>query len=205
MIPSRAEYLHQCEFAENETGRRPLDSPIACFRRDSPITLYWSGTGTVLIHFHVSFFPILSHFSVPAASKRCDLTFAKRNKANNVTFSGKRNRKWQEVNLQSKKVYWPEGQRWVQLKVSTSALKTIEKNGLDSMAREAGLDLWKLPFTDVRPERLAFKAETKGTVPTPKNPGNKKMKNPERLAASKKSPNLFKYEMGRIVSYKASD
>jgi large subunit ribosomal protein L28 len=53
----------------------------------------------------------------------------KRNKANVVTFSNKHNRKWQEPNLQNKKVFWEEGQRWVKLRISTKAIKTIEKVG----------------------------------------------------------------------------
>lgn len=36
-----------------------------------------------------------------------------------VTFSHKRNKKLQHVNLQYKKVFWPEGQRWVKLRIST--------------------------------------------------------------------------------------
>jgi large subunit ribosomal protein L28 len=45
------------------------------------------------------------------------------------------------------------------------ALKTVEKNGLDVMAKEAGIDLWKLPFEDARPERLQYLADNKGKVP----------------------------------------
>lgn len=104
------------------------------------------------------------------AKKVCDLTGTKRNKANNVCFSNKKSRKWQEPNLQHKKVYWAEGQRWVSLKLTARAIKTIEKNGLDSMAKEAGLDLWKLPFVDARPERLQYLEENKGKVPVAKNP-----------------------------------
>jgi large subunit ribosomal protein L28 len=89
----------------------------------------------------------------------------KRNKANVVTFSNKHNRKWQYPNLQHKKVYWPEGQRWVKLRICTKAIKTIEKKGLDAMAKEAGIDLWKLPFEDARPERLAYLEANKGVVP----------------------------------------
>jgi large subunit ribosomal protein L28 len=82
-----------------------------------------------------------------------------------VTFSNKHNRKWQYPNLQNKKVYWPEGQRWVKLRICTKAIKTIEKKGLATMAAEAGIDLWKLPFEDARPERLAYLEENKGKVP----------------------------------------
>jgi len=60
--------------------------------------------------------------------------------------------------------------RFVKLKVSTRALKTIEKNGLDAMALEAGVDLWKLPFEDARPQRLQYLAENKGKVPVAHNP-----------------------------------
>lgn len=47
----------------------------------------------------------------PAASRVCDLTGKKANNGYVVTFSHKRNKKLQQVNLQYKKVYWPEGQR----------------------------------------------------------------------------------------------
>jgi len=135
---------------------------------------------------------------VVQAKKVCDLLGTKRNKANTVSFSNKKNRKWQEPNLQNKKVYWPQGQRWVTLKLSTRAIKTIEKNGLDSMAKEAGIDLWKLPFEDARPQRLQYLEENKGKVPVAVNP--RAMKNPEKIAASKKQPKYPVYEEGgRIV------
>ena len=38
-------------------------------------------------------------------------------------------------------------------------LKTIEKRGLDKMAKEAGVDLKSLPYTDVRPQRLEWVAK----------------------------------------------
>lgn len=132
------------------------------------------------------------------ASKRCELTGKKRNKANAVCFSNKKNRKWQEPNLQQKKVFWSYGQRWVSLKLCTKAIKSIEKNGLDAMAAEAGIDLWKLPFVDARPERLQYLAENAGKVPVAVNP--RAMKNPEKLAASKKKPRVPVYTYaGRIA------
>ncbi len=96
---------------------------------------------------------------------RCPATGKKRNKANSVTFSNKHSRKWQDPNLQYKKVFWARGQRWVSLRICTRAIKTLEKNGLDAMAAEAGIDLWKLPFEDARPERLAYLEQNKGKVP----------------------------------------
>lgn len=135
---------------------------------------------------------------VVEASKVCELTGKKRNKANSISFSNKKNRKWQEPNLQQKKVYWAHGQRWVTLRVCTKAIKTIEKNGLDIMAQEAGIDLWKLPFVDARPERLQYLAENKGKVPVAVN--LRAMKNPEKLAASTKKPRVPVYTYaGRIA------
>jgi len=49
--------------------------------------------------------------------------------------------------------------------VLAQAIKSIQKNGLEAMAREAGLDLWKLPFEDARPERKQYLEENKGKVP----------------------------------------
>lgn len=134
------------------------------------------------------------------ASRVCDLTGTRRNKANTVTFSNKHNRKWQEPNLQAKKVWWEEGQRFVQLRLTCRAIKTVEKLGLAAMAKEAGLDLWKLPFQDMRPARLAWLADNPRRVPTPKPAHARAMKNAEKLAASKKQPKYPVYEEGgRIV------
>ncbi|XVE81894.1 hypothetical protein DITRI_Ditri15bG0102800 [Diplodiscus trichospermus] len=52
-------------------------------------------------------------------------------------------KKLQFVNLQYKKVWWEAGKRYVKLRLSTKALKTIEKNGLDAVAKKAGIDLRK--------------------------------------------------------------
>ncbi|GFR43235.1 hypothetical protein Agub_g4294 [Astrephomene gubernaculifera] len=132
------------------------------------------------------------------AKKVCDLTGKKRNKANSVCFSNKKSRKWQEPNLQNKKVFWEEGQRWVKLRICTKAIKTLEKNGLQSMAAEAGINLWKLPFEDARPQRKAYLAENEGKVPVAQN--LRAMRNPEKLAASKKQPKYPVYdEGGRII------
>lgn len=155
---------------------------------------------------HVAFksSPVMSRVAVRPASvaveakKICQLTGKKRNKANAVTFSNKHSRKWQDPNLQHKKVFWARGQRWVSLRICTKAIKTLEKNGLDSMAAEAGIDLWKLPFEDARPERLAYLAQNKGKVPQAVNP--RAMKNAAKLAASTKQPRYPVYEEGgRIV------
>jgi ribosomal protein L28 len=57
--------------------------------------------------------------SPPLAAASAAFAGKKRNKANVVTFSNKHNRKWQEPNLQYKKIFWEQGQRWVKLRVCT--------------------------------------------------------------------------------------
>ena len=79
-------------------------------------------------------------------SKKCDLTGKKANNAFAVSHSHRRTKRLQEANLQDKRIWWPQGNRFVKLRVSTKALKTIEKKGIDAMAREAGLDLNKYWF-----------------------------------------------------------
>lgn len=74
-------------------------------------------------------------------SRKCLLTGKKANNAYAVSHSHRRTKKLQEVNLQWKRVWWAEGNRWVRLQISTKAIKTIEKNGLQAMAKAAGIDL----------------------------------------------------------------
>ncbi|KAL1369595.1 hypothetical protein AAHE18_02G208500 [Arachis hypogaea] len=73
----------------------------------------------------------------------CPFTGKKANKANKVSFSNHKTKKLQFVNLQYKRIWWEAGKRYVKLRLSTKALKTIEKNGLDAVAKKAGIDLRK--------------------------------------------------------------
>ncbi|KAL9225168.1 hypothetical protein vseg_001120 [Gypsophila vaccaria] len=79
----------------------------------------------------------------PVARRVCPFTGKKSNKANKVSFSNHKTIKLQFVNLQYKRVWWEAGKRFVKLRLSTKALKTIEKNGLDAVAKKAGIDLRK--------------------------------------------------------------
>ncbi len=74
-------------------------------------------------------------------SRRCQLTGKKANNAYAVSHSHRRTKKLQEVNLQWKRIWWAEGNRWVRLRLSTKAIKTLEHKGLAAMAKEAGLNL----------------------------------------------------------------
>ena len=115
-----------------------------------------------------------------------------------VTFSHKRNKKLQQPNLQWKRIYWPEAQRWVRLKVCTRALKTVEKRGLAAVAKDAGLDLSTLPYVDARPARVNWLAEQTVAPPQSKTRvgRSRKMRNAEKLAASTKTPLVARYVLG---------
>lgn len=76
-------------------------------------------------------------------SRVCQLTGKKANNAYAVSHSHRRTKKLQEVNLQWKRLWWAEGNRWVKMRLSTKAIKTLESKGLAAMAKEAGINLNK--------------------------------------------------------------
>jgi large subunit ribosomal protein L28 len=63
-------------------------------------------------------------------SKICDLTGKHAITGNNVSHSNRRTKRVFNPNLQTKKFYMPETGEWITLKVSTSALRTINKIGI---------------------------------------------------------------------------
>ncbi len=71
----------------------------------------------------------------------CTLTGKRPNVANKVSHSNRKSKKRQLPNLQRKKFWWPEGDRYVVLRVSTRAMRTIDKKGLQAFADEVGVDL----------------------------------------------------------------
>jgi large subunit ribosomal protein L28 len=76
--------------------------------------------------------------------RKCQLTGKTANNAFAISHSHRRTKKVQEANLQWKRIWWPQGNRWVRLRLSTKAIKTLDKLGLQAMAKQAGLDLNRL-------------------------------------------------------------
>ncbi len=76
-------------------------------------------------------------------SRVCQLTGKKANNAYAVSHSHRRTKKVQEVNLQWKRLWWAEGKRFVRLRLSTKAIKTLEIKSLSAFAKEAGINLNK--------------------------------------------------------------
>lgn len=63
-------------------------------------------------------------------SRVCDLTGKTALVGNNVSHAMNKTKRRFNVNLQTKRFYIPEEDRWITLKVSTRALKTINKKGI---------------------------------------------------------------------------
>lgn len=62
-------------------------------------------------------------------SRVCELTGKKVMTGNHVSHSNRKIKRRFYPNLQTKKFFIPELNKWVTLKVSTSAIRTINKNG----------------------------------------------------------------------------
>ncbi|MFD0864163.1 50S ribosomal protein L28 [Sungkyunkwania multivorans] len=70
-------------------------------------------------------------------SRVCELTGKKAMVGNNVSHAMNKTKRKFHANLKKKRFYIPEEDRWVTLKVSTSALKTINKKGISAVLKEA--------------------------------------------------------------------
>jgi large subunit ribosomal protein L28 len=60
----------------------------------------------------------------------CQVTGRKPVVGHKVSFSNKKSKRRFLPNLQTKRFFLPEEDRWVTLKLSTDAIRTINKNGL---------------------------------------------------------------------------
>ena len=69
-------------------------------------------------------------------SRICDLTGKKALKGHHVSHSNIKTKRRFYPNLHTKRFYIPEEDRWVTLKVSTSALRTINKKGISACLKE---------------------------------------------------------------------
>ena len=67
----------------------------------------------------------------------CDLTGKRAITGNSISFSNKKTKRKFNPNLHKKKFFVPELGEWITLKVSTSALRTIDKNGITATIEKA--------------------------------------------------------------------
>ena len=67
----------------------------------------------------------------------CDITGKRPRVGNNVSHSNVKTKRKFYPNLHKKRFYIPEEDKWITLKVSTTALRTINKKGISAVLREA--------------------------------------------------------------------
>ncbi|MCQ2230698.1 MAG: 50S ribosomal protein L28 [Paludibacteraceae bacterium] len=70
-------------------------------------------------------------------SRVCEITGKMAQNGNNVSHSKRRTKRLFNVNLFTKKFYWPEQDCMISLKVSAKGLRTINKKGLNAALVDA--------------------------------------------------------------------
>ena len=70
-------------------------------------------------------------------SRVCELTGKKAMVGNNVSHAMNKTKRKFNANLVKKRFFIPEEDKWITLKVSTSALKNINKKGISAVLKEA--------------------------------------------------------------------
>jgi large subunit ribosomal protein L28 len=63
-------------------------------------------------------------------SKRCEITGAQPQTGNNVSHAKNATKRRWEPNLQSKRIYNPESGKWVRVRLTAAAIKSLSKNGM---------------------------------------------------------------------------
>jgi len=67
----------------------------------------------------------------------CQITGKTAMMGNNVSHSKRRTKRKFNVNLFTKKFYWPEQEMWISLNISAKGLRTINKLGLNAALMQA--------------------------------------------------------------------
>jgi large subunit ribosomal protein L28 len=72
---------------------------------------------------------------------KSDITGKRKLLARNVSHSNIKTKRWQNVNLQSRRIWVPELNRFVRLDLTTRDIRTIDKIGLFEYAKRHGVKL----------------------------------------------------------------
>ena len=74
---------------------------------------------------------------------KSDITGKRKLKAQNVSHSNIKTKRWQNVNIQTRRVWVPELNRYVSLKLTTRDIRTIDKIGITAYAKRYNVSLGK--------------------------------------------------------------
>jgi large subunit ribosomal protein L28 len=72
---------------------------------------------------------------------KSDITGKRKLKAQNVSHSNIKTKRWQNVNIQTRRVWVPELKRFVTLNLTTRDIRTIDKIGVMAYAKRHGVKL----------------------------------------------------------------
>ncbi|MBL9025243.1 MAG: 50S ribosomal protein L28 [Myxococcales bacterium] len=72
---------------------------------------------------------------------KSDITGKRKLLARNVSHSNIKTKRWQNVNIQTRRVYLPAEGRFVTLNLTTRDLRTIDKIGIEEYAKRYGVKL----------------------------------------------------------------
>jgi large subunit ribosomal protein L28 len=67
----------------------------------------------------------------------CQLTGKQAQSGNNVSHSNAKSKRRFNVNLQKKRFFIPEEDKWIELRVSAAAIRNINKNGISACIKTA--------------------------------------------------------------------
>ena len=72
---------------------------------------------------------------------KSDITGKRKLRAQNVSHSNIKTKRWQHVNIQTRRVWVPEQKKFVTLKLTTRDIRTIDKIGVTAYAKRYGVKL----------------------------------------------------------------
>ena len=74
--------------------------------------------------------------TLSAMSKICQVTGKKPRFGKQLSHSHRRSSRRWDPNVQTKRYYLPSEKRWIKLRLSTKAIKTIDRRGIESVVAE---------------------------------------------------------------------
>ncbi len=75
---------------------------------------------------------------------KSDITGKRKKTANNVSHSNIKTKRWQNVNIQTRRIWVPEFNRFISMKLTTRDIRTIDKIGAVAYAKRHNVNLQKL-------------------------------------------------------------
>lgn len=74
-------------------------------------------------------------------ARECQISGKRTGSGNSVSHSHVKTKRKFKVNLITRKIFLPDENRWVELRISARMLKTLNKRGVKSLMKKYGQDL----------------------------------------------------------------